>query len=342
MSRTAGPRDLRLDPAALDGLMPLHLWVDGGGRVVHAGKTIARMASDGAGGAGLAGRGLFDILNLKRSTPLTTMADLTAHCGCRLRARLRAHPDLALKAMAVMLPGNAGAFLNLSPGAALVETVGRFALTLDDFAPTDLSAEMLFLIEAKSAAFRESRRLNERLHGAKAAAETQAMTDTLTGLFNRRAADRALERLTHGSRNPRFGLMHVDLDHFKEVNDSLGHAAGDALLQHAAGILREETRKGDVVARMGGDEFLLILHDCDSLDLMGRIAARIIARLEQPYDWDGRPCRVSASIGTTLSRFYDPPVAERMLADADEATYRSKFDGRGRHTPFRPEAGPPQ
>lgn len=327
-------RVIGLSGAALDLLVPWHLWIGPAGRIVRAGPTVTRIVAPP--GETLTGRDPFTLLDILRPYPVRDLARLLLLKGHRLRVRLQAHPDLSLAGMVVPLPGGGGAFLTLSPGAALVEIVRRFDLTLDDFAPTDLTAEMLFLIEAKSAAFRESRRLNERLRGAKTVAEAQAMTDTLTGLANRRAADAALAGLT-AAPGPRFGLMHVDLDHFKAVNDTLGHAAGDAVLQEVARVLREETRRDDVVARVGGDEFLVILRDCDDLGLLDRIARRIIARLEEPLNWDGRPCRISASIGTTVSSFYDDPAAARMLEDADRATYASKSGGRARHTIHVPD-----
>jgi GGDEF domain-containing protein len=130
------------------------------------------------------------------------------------------------------------------------EAVRRYGLTVADFAATDLTIEMLYLVEAKSAVMEELRHLNLRLHGAKAAAEEQALSDTLTGLCNRRALDLGLGALVQQGQT--FGLMHLDLDYFKQVNDTHGHAAGDAVLRQVALVLREETRASDLVARVGG------------------------------------------------------------------------------------------
>lgn len=132
----------------------------------------------------------------------------------------------------------------------MVQAVRAHGLTGSDFAPTDLAVEMLYLVEAQSAAFRESRGLNDRLHGQKIAAEEQAYTDTLTGLKNRRAMDLSLAKCL--SSGARFALLNLDLDYFKNVNDTLGHAAGDHVLQVVAKILLEETRQNDSIAVWAG------------------------------------------------------------------------------------------
>jgi diguanylate cyclase (GGDEF)-like protein len=132
--------------------------------------------------------------------------------------------------------------------------------------------------------------------------------------------------------------MHIDLDRFKEVNDTLGHAAGDTVLRHVAHVLREVTRADDLIARVGGDEFVVVVRDCDDIALLEEIAARINARLADPVRFHGRPCRVSASIGLTLSSQYDPPVAAEMLKNADAALYDCKRRGRACHSLWQPGA----
>jgi diguanylate cyclase (GGDEF)-like protein len=224
--------------------------------------------------------------------------------------------------------------INLSFGIGVTEAVRRHGLTEVDFAPTDLTVEMLYLAEAKSAVVGELRDLNLRLQGAKIAAEEQALTDTLTGLRNRRALDIALGELTrHGHA---FGLMHIDLDFFKQVNDTLGHAAGDHVLRVVARILTAQTRSSDTVARVGGDEFVVILPEMSDTARLGQVARRIIENLTQPIYFEGQSCRISASIGVTVSTFYPSPQADRMLSDADDALYASKRAGRGRAQFFTP------
>jgi len=198
---------------------------------------------------------------------------------------------------------------------------------------------MLYLIEAQSAVLQESKRLNVRLQGARIAAEEQAFTDTLTGLKNRRALDHILARLAADKRRKKFGLMNVDLDYFKSVNDTFGHAAGDHVLQQAARIFVQETRAEDIIARTGGDEFVIVLMNCDDLVKLQHIAQRIIDRLEKPILFEGAECRISASIGTTVSSFYKKLQPQTLCGDADLALYQSKNHGRGRATLFHPGPG---
>ena len=122
-------------------------------------------------------------------------------------------------------------------------------------------------------------------------------------------------------------MLYFDLDHFKDVNDTLGHAFGDALLQQVASRVTAAVRENDVVARIGGDEFAILQSDVDDLDAAGTLAAKIEKILSEPYSIEGNEVHISASIG--ISR-YSPDVAgpDAMMIQADLALYRAKADGR--------------
>ena len=119
-----------------------------------------------------------------------------------------------------MLNYEDGSILSQSFGIALRSAIKRYLLTPQDFTPTDLAPEILYLIEANQAAMSASRSLTERLQGAKMLAEEQAHSDTLTGLRNRRSLERILDHLAQT--NESFSLIQIDLDYFKSVNDTLG------------------------------------------------------------------------------------------------------------------------
>lgn len=314
---------LSFGPKALARLMPLHLAVNAEGCIVNAGPTLEKLV----GGQLAVGRNIGDVLALRRPPAPLTMAILLQQTDLALALVLASDPTVSFRALVVRTE-DGGAFLNLSFGIGVAEAVRRHALTVEDFAATDLTVEMLYLVEAKTAVMDELRNLNRRLQGAKVAAEEQALTDQLTGLRNRRALDLQMKALIRLGAT--FGLMHIDLDFFKQVNDTLGHAAGDHVLREVARVLTQETRATDMAARVGGDEFVVVFPNLsDTVQLM-RIADRIIASVTEPIAFDGRECRISASIGVTVSSFYEVPDADRMLSDADSALYDVKRDGRGK------------
>jgi diguanylate cyclase (GGDEF)-like protein len=318
----------------LDQICPMHAVLAPTGHILQAGPTLAKVIAQRA----VTGARFVDLFELVRPAHVQDMAGLLALDGERLRLRLRAGPRHAFKGVLAPLDmaGGRGALVNLSFGISVIDAVRDFGLTGADFAATDLATEMLYMLEAKSAAMEESRKLNLRLEGARIAAQEQAFTDTLTGLKNRRALDHVLERMVQGGED--FALMHLDLDYFKRVNDTHGHAAGDHVLQVVARRMLSLVRPDDVIARVGGDEFILLFVGVNARDWLADVAQRLIRRLEEPVEHDGRICRISASIGATLSRLYEDADTARMMADSDQALYAAKEAGRGCHVIH--QAGP--
>lgn len=328
------PRDAALVPVSdLGRLMPMFLWLAPSGHIRAAGPTLVKIC----GVNPLLGSRFLDRFELCRPEAAARMEDLCRLAGRRLQLRLRQGPRTPLRGHLVVLPEGQGLFVNLSFGIVVAEAVREHRLTDADFAPTDLTVELLYLTEAKAAVMAELAALNHRLQAARSAAEAQAQSDALTGLANRRALDAALARAAEAATRGRgFALLHLDLDLFKQVNDTLGHAAGDQVLIRVAEVLRAETRKHDTVARVGGDEFVLILPGQTDPARIAAVATRIIAGLEAPIRFEGKPCRISGSVGATISTLYPRPDADRMLSDADTALYASKHGGRGRCTLYTP------
>lgn len=310
----------------LDVLCPMHLVISGTGHVSHVGPTLWKMRPDDP----FSGNRFLEVFAVKRPRNVRDMSDLRGITGLKLHLELRDGTRTQFKGVAVPAGDDGSLIVNLSFGISIQNAVREFSLTNADFAATDLAIEMLYLIEAKTAAMDAHYQLNQRLHGARVAAEQQADTDTLTGLCNRRALDRVLQRMVLGQAP--FAVMQIDLDYFKSVNDTLGHAAGDHVLLKVAQIMVEETRKTDTVARVGGDEFTVVLPEVIDRNILNRIGSRIIERLEQPIPFEGHDCRISASIGTVcLLGHKHPPVAD-LLSDADVALYASKHAGRACQT----------
>ncbi|HEY5101623.1 MAG TPA: EAL domain-containing protein [Steroidobacteraceae bacterium] len=159
----------------------------------------------------------------------------------------------------------------------------------------------------------------------------QAHYDPLTALPNRLLfRDRLAQELANAVAGlSRGALLYIDLDHFKRVNDSVGHTAGDQLLTIVAQRLRSCIKDGDTVARLGGDEFTVILRNVVNPDAACAVASRIIESLQLPVNIAGRDCYVCASIGITLFP-EDATTIEDLMRNADTAMYRAKDLGRGR------------
>ncbi|HTV12733.1 MAG TPA: EAL domain-containing protein [Acidimicrobiales bacterium] len=167
---------------------------------------------------------------------------------------------------------------------------------------------------------------------AETALAYQAMHDPVTGLANRAAfMDRLSQALVAIGRQPgRLAVIYVDLDHFKEINDSFGHDAGDQVLAEAGRRLSVLCRHGDSVARLGGDELVVLCGALGDDDDVGRIAHRIVRGIAAPYLEDGRDLSVTASAGVVVT--VDPLAEpEQLVREADEAMYQAKRAGRNRY-----------
>ncbi len=164
-----------------------------------------------------------------------------------------------------------------------------------------------------------------------------ATHDTLTGLPNRQAFSERLDlELDHAHRNQRqLAVMMLDLDHFKKVNDTLGHSVGDKLLQAVGKRLTGLRRKSDTVARLGGDEFMLILPEIAQYEDAERIAQQLLQTVWEPLVIDGRELRISTSIGVVLYP-EDADDAETLVRNADIAMYRAKEMGRNTFQRYAP------
>jgi diguanylate cyclase (GGDEF)-like protein/PAS domain S-box-containing protein len=157
----------------------------------------------------------------------------------------------------------------------------------------------------------------------------RANYDTLTGLPNRTLlAERLNQAIKQARRETtRVALLFIDLDMFKQVNDTLGHAIGDVLLQAVAERMRQCVRETDTIARQGGDEFVVLLVDIEGSPAAGTVAEKIISLLGAPFDLGGNTVHIGASIGITLFPD-DGPDVETLFRNADVAMYRAKNAGR--------------
>ena len=194
-----------------------------------------------------------------------------------------------------------------------------------------LAFEKVRLLEQERAVVRRLRRNERRM-------KQMAYRDSLTELPNRRHFLEALENcLADAEADGRqLALLFCDLDRFKNVNDSLGHAKGDELLKVAAARLRTCVRDTDSLARLGGDEFTLLVQSVTGPDEAARVAERVLAAFGDPFTLNGQELFLSASVGVALYPD-DGRDAQTLLKNADTAMYRAKLAGRNNHLRYAPE-----
>jgi two-component system cell cycle response regulator len=177
------------------------------------------------------------------------------------------------------------------------------------------------------------KRYQDRLVANYTASLSMALTDALTGLFNRRYVMGHIERLVarSGEQKKIFAVLMLDIDHFKNVNDTYGHAAGDVVLKEFAHRLSRHMRNFDLVSRIGGEEFLVILPDVD-IGMVGAIASRLCSVIaDDPIVCtpEGTRINITTSVGVTLAGERNEPV-DAVLKRADTALYRAKNSGHNR------------
>ena len=186
------------------------------------------------------------------------------------------------------------------------------------------------LLETKSlelyTALREMEQARDQL-------DSLAHSDVLTGLANRRFLEQTFERI--GGLNQRdagigVGLLLIDLDSFKPINDTLGHDVGDQVLIQVADRLLESARVSDCVARIGGDEFVVLCTQLDRPDELTAVAERIRMAIMQPFQIQNRRSLLSASIGAALAEPFE--TLGQLLRRADQAMYQSKRNGKNQFT----------
>ncbi len=183
---------------------------------------------------------------------------------------------------------------------------------------------------------------NAQMAIAKAELEYSALHDPLTGLANRRHLDLTLEQMAEQASKDGLGIamLHVDLDRFKQINDTLGHAAGDFILGHVASVLKAEAHADDLVARVGGDEFVIARITDGTTESLAVLASRIVTALSSPVFYESALCRFGASIGIGIGIAVetggklDPA---KLQVNADIALYKAKEKGRGRYEFFSKE-----
>ena len=198
----------------------------------------------------------------------------------------------------------------------------------------DFISKPFDLVEARTRIHNmlEVRLLYRQLEQYSRALESQALHDALTGLPNRRLLmDRLSLAIVHARRNTSsMAVLFLDLDGFKQINDTLGHDAGDALLSMVADRLVAAVREEDTVARMGGDEFVIGLWELSHADDVAGLASKVILAVSQPYRIQGHDVRITASVGVGIYPLHGEAV-ETLMKSADLALYEAKRAGKNNY-----------
>jgi diguanylate cyclase (GGDEF)-like protein len=188
----------------------------------------------------------------------------------------------------------------------------------------------------------EVRLLHDAAHKQAKILESMALQDPLTGLANRRLLpERLWMAIAHARRNKSaMAVLYLDLDGFKTVNDTMGHAAGDLMLKMVAARLVDAVREEDTVARLGGDEFMIALWHVIGFDDTAKVAAKVIDTVAQPYDIEGQAVTITTSVGASVYPAHAEDV-DALMKSADAALYEAKRAGKNTYR-LAATADPPE
>ena len=315
-----------LGPGAIAVLFPLHIVINDAGWITSAGHTLKAMTA-----LDLAGERFDALIRIERPRSMTSCAELADRIGEKLALSMPAKDGgrVQLRGVPVPLAGPGGGyFIDLTFGAALSETVQRFELTGYDFKPNDASIDMFFAMQTQQALLEDSNRLAKELSAAKTEAEKMAYLDPVTGLGNRRAVEQWLKEFAiWQDRGAEAAVLHVDLDKFKKVNDTYGHAMGDVVLQRIADVLGAAAGQDDLAVRLGGDEFALWISKAPPPDALEALGRGLVDGMTAPITHGHRTMQVGASIGIVRFDPVEQDGPEDLLKESDIALYEAKRVG---------------
>ena len=268
--------------------------------------------------------------------PIMVSAPVTAAVFIGARATLVSAIGVVVAIVSLLFLDRAG-IVTEAPYSA--QTLDIAAIVMLSAATGICAAGVGYFAHAMQAQIRSLRESQNSLMKATALLDHSAHHDSLTGVANRQGLHRYLEEVLSARTSPmtEIFLAHVDLDKFKSINDTYGHPVGDAVLENAANIMREEFKTDALVARVGGDEFVIVSLDPQAANpnQAQHLCERLVSLLKTPMIANGVRCQVGASIGFVTS-MTDKCTIDSLMTDADLALYDAKRDGRGRARAFLP------
>lgn len=303
---------LALDPARTAELFPFHAILDEHGRFVSVGRTLARLIK-----ADPLGLPFDEVVKIAKPRYLSGFGDLSRQFGERLTLSVAANDGEPLTIRGVAVPRvGGGIFLDINLGAGMTAAVERFSLTVEDFGPNDLSADLFYAVQTQRTLLEDSARLADALKISKDRAEKLAFQDMLTGIGNRRAFARWLDEMRNRpSGTGAVGLLHFDLNNFKAVNDLYGHVVGDAVLRWIAETLEEAAGRNDLAVRLGGDEFALLIANTDDVSIL-ELANHLVGNLSVPFTFGKFTVDVAVRVGAMVFDAADRGDHEQIVTQS--------------------------
>lgn len=311
----------------LNALFPMHVILDQDGTIRDVGPTLEKILR-----RDVRGHKLFDVFDIKKPRSINDIKGLRAACGRKIvmSATLEQGEMVDFRSLATAI-GHDGEelLIDFTFSADFVDLVQSLDLSSTDFKPNDFSLDMVYTIETQRTLVEDSNKLTMALEESRKEAEDAANIDVLTGIANRRSLYQALAtKLGDDSDAIEGFLLHIDLDKFKSINDSFGHAAGDHVLQHTAAVLKGLAESGEIAARIGGDEFAMVVSGersrAETLSLANKIQVKVMA----PIEFEDHVFRVGVSIGIVSLRDRKISAPDKLFTCSDIALYEAKRSNR--------------
>lgn len=309
--------------SALDALFPMHVVLNVDGTIIHVGPTLDKIMRQELNGVPF-----FDAFAIKKPRSINGLTDLEAAAGNKIVVTGSSgdSKDVEFRCLAAKIGANDDQLLiDFSFSADFVDLVHELGLSSSDFKPNDFSLNLIYTIETQRTLVEDSHKLTLALEDSKKEAEEAANVDVLTNIANRRALYHHLSKTLECSEKVADSvLLHIDLDKFKAINDNFGHAAGDRVLKQTAHILREIADEADFPARIGGDEFAMIISGGTSEAEILMIANGIRSKILAPIEFDGHVFQIGVSIGVVKLNQYSSETPDELFTCSDIALYEAK------------------
>ena len=308
---------------SVNGLFPMHVTLNTEGKIESVGPTLQRIFQDT-----LHGKFFFDCFRIEKPRNITDISHLSNAIGKRLIiwSNIAGRVPIKFRCVATRseLPEEA-ILIDFALGSSLDSMVAELGLSADDFKPNDFSLDLLYTIETQRTLFEDSQKLAQKLQQSKQLAEIAARVDHLTGIANRRGLHKYMETLLEQDETAGdYAFLLLDLDKFKHINDNYGNAAGDYTLKHIASLLRTFAGKTAFAARIGGDEFVLILQGKFSETELNNQAQALLTAILGPIWFHGVIIQIEANIGALSFNTKDDAHSEQIFISANIALHEAK------------------